>query len=102
MAKMTATEFNTLVKVEAVKAALNLDTATKIDDFTWAVPVEVETENGKETRYAKIAVTAALAKATKVNPAFDLDTAVAAYEDKLAERKLKAEEAAIKKAAKAK
>ena len=96
MAKMTATEMNTYVKAEAVKAALNLEGATRIDDFTWAVPVEVDGENGKEIRYAKIAVTAALAKATKTNPAFNLDVAVAAYEDKKAERAAKAAEKAVK------
>lgn len=97
MTKMTASEMNTFVKNTAVEQALNLDTATQIDDFTWAVPVE--TEDG--VRYAKITVTAALAKATKVNPAFDLDTAVQAFEDKLREREIKAQEAAAKKAAKA-
>lgn len=94
---MTATEMNTFVKNNAVEKALNLETATQIDDFTWAVPVE--TEDG--VRYAKIAVTAALAKATKVNPAFDLETAVQAFEDKKREREIKAQEAAAKKAAKA-
>ena len=97
MAKMTASEMNNCVKATAVEKALNLDTATQIDDFTWAVPVE--TEDG--TRYAKITVTAALAKATKVNPAFDLETAVQAFEDKKREREIKAAEAAAKKAAKA-
>jgi hypothetical protein len=100
MAKMTATEMNTYVKAEAVKTALNLEGATRIDDFTWAVPVEIDGENGKEIRYAKIAVTAALAKATKANPAFDLDTAVAAYEEKKAERAAKKAEAEAKKLAK--
>lgn len=90
MAKMTATELNTYVKAEAVKMALNLEGATRIDDFTWAVPIEVDGDNGKEIRYAKIAVTAALAKATKTNPAFNLDVAVAAYKDKVEERKAKA------------
>lgn len=94
---MNATEMNAYVKTNAAERALNLDNATQIDDFTWAVPVE--TEDG--TRYAKISITAALAKATKTNPAFDLETAVQAFEDKKREREIKAAEAAAKKAAKA-
>lgn len=94
---MTATEMNNCVKATAVERVLNLDTATQIDDFTWAVPIE--TEDG--VRYAKIAVTAALAKATKVNPAFDLESAVQAFEDKKREREAKAKEKAEKAAAKA-
>lgn len=94
---MNATEMNAYVKTSAAERVLNLDNATQIDDFTWAVPVE--TEDG--TRYAKISITAALAKATKTNPAFDLETAVQAFEDKKREREIKAAEAAAKKAAKA-
>lgn len=94
---MNATEMNAYVKTNAAERVLNLDNATQIDDFTWAVPVE--TEDG--TRYAKISITAALAKATKTNPAFDLETAVQAFEDKKREREIKAAEAAAKKAAKA-
>lgn len=96
MAKMTATELNTFVKAEAVKAVLNVEGATRIDDFVWAVPVEVDGENGKEIRYAKVAVTAALAKATKTNPAFNIDVAVQAYEEKKAERAAKAAEKVAK------
>lgn len=96
MTKMTANELNAYVKATAADF-LNKDTATQIDDFTWAIPIE--TEDG--VRYAKVTITAALAKATKVNPAFDLETAVQAYEDKKREREIKAEEAAAKKAAKA-
>lgn len=95
MAKMTATEINTYVKVTA-RDALNISGATQIDDFTWAIPVEVDGEYGKETRYAKVSITAALAKATKTNPAFDLDTAVEAYEQKKADRAAKAAEKAAK------
>lgn len=94
---MNATEMNAYVKTNAAERVLNLDNATQIDDFTWAVPVE--TEDG--TRYAKISIAAALAKATKTNPAFDLETAVQAFEDKKREREIKAAEAAAKKAAKA-
>ena len=96
MTKMTATELNAFVKATAAEF-LNKETATQIDDYTWAIPVEID----GEVRYAKVAITAALAKATKVNPAFDLETAVQAYEDKKREREIKADEAAAKKAAKA-
>lgn len=96
MTKMTATELNAFVKATAAEF-LNKETATQIDDYTWAIPVE--TEDG--VRYAKVTITAALAKATKVNPAFDLDTAAQAYKDKVREREIKADEAAAKKAAKA-
>lgn len=92
---MTANEINNLVKATAAEF-LNKDKATQIDDFTWAIPIEIE----GEVRYAKVAITAALAKATKVNPAFDLETAVQAFEDKKREREIKAQEAAAKKAAK--
>ena len=93
---MKANEINAYVKTNAAERVLNLDTATQIDDFTWAVPVEVE----GEIRYAKITVTAALAKATKTNPAFNLEAAVQAFEDKKREREIKAEEARIRKAKK--
>lgn len=96
MTKMTATEMNAFVKATAAEF-LNKETATQIDDYTWAIPVEID----GEVRYAKVAITAALAKATKVNPAFDLDAAVQAFEDKKREREIKADEAAAKKAAKA-
>lgn len=99
---MKATEINAFVKNNAAETIGIANIGTQIDDFTWAIPVVVETETGTETRYAKVAITAALAKATKVNPAFDLDAAVQAFEDKVREREIKADEAAAKKAAKAK
>lgn len=97
MTKMTTSEMNAYVKTNAVERVLNLETATQIDDFTWAIPVEVETENGTETRYAKVSVTAALAKATKTNPAFDINVAVREYDIKKDERAAKAAEKAAKK-----
>ena len=94
---MTSTQTNEFVKQTAADAIKITDFGTQIDRFTWAVPVEIE----GETRYAKVSITAALAKATKVNPAFDLDAAVEAFNAAEAERLAKAEEAAAKKAAKA-
>jgi len=72
------------------------DNGTQIDGSTYAIPVD--TEEG--TFYAKVTVTAAQRTATKVNPAFDLQTAVDKYAAKLAEREAKAAERAAKKAAK--
>ncbi len=96
MTKMTATEMNAFVKATAAEF-LNKDTATQIDDYTWAIPVE--TEDG--VRYAKVTIPAAIAKAPQVTPALDIETAVQASEDKKREREIKADEAAAKKAAKA-
>lgn len=94
---MTAAQINEFVKATAAETIGIAANGTQIDRFTWAIPVEVE----GETRYAKVTITAALAKATKANAAFDLDTAVQAFEDAEREREIKADEAAAKKAAKA-
>ena len=94
---MTSTQINEFVKQTVAERIDIADIGTQIDKFTWAVPVEVE----GETRYAKVTVTAALAKATKTNPAFDLETAVQAFADAEAERKAKEAEKAAKAAAKA-
>ena len=95
MATLNTNEANAMVKELAV-GALILGNATQIDDYTYAIPVEIE----GELRYAKVTVTAALAKATKTHAAFDLDTAVKAYQLKVAERDAKAEAAAKTKAEK--
>ena len=97
MSTMTAAQINEFVKQTAAQTIKIADIGTQIDRFTWAIPVEVE----GETRYAKVSITAALAKATKTNPAFDLDTAVQAFADAEREREIKADEAKAKKAAKA-
>lgn len=97
MAKMTSTQINDFVKANVANAIKISELGTQIDRYTWAVPVEVE----GELRYAKVSITAALAKATKTNPAFDLDTAVEAFEQAEAERAAKAAEAEAKRAAKA-
>lgn len=93
---MSANEMNALVKETAVKAIglAGVDGATQIDDFTYAI--EVETEEGP--RYAKVAITATLAKDTKTNKAFDLNRAVELYDIKVAERDAKAAEKAKAKA----
>ena len=91
---MNATQTNDFVKSTAAKTINIAEFGTQIDRFTWAIPVEVE----GETRYAKVSIVAAQAKATKTNPAFDLDTAVAAFEDAEREREIKAEEKKAKAA----
>lgn len=68
----------------------------KIDDYTYAVPVMVE----DEPRFAKVSVTACLAKDTKTHKAFDIEEAVNAYSVKVDERVAKAEAKAAEKAAK--
>jgi hypothetical protein len=95
---MTATQTNEFVKATAAETIKISDFGTQIDRYTWAIPVEVD----GETRYAKVSITAALAKATKTNPAFDLDTAVEAFNAAEAERKAKEAEKAAKAAAKVK
>lgn len=96
MAKMNSVEMNTAVKEQAL-TLVNLPTdAVQIDAFEYAIPVVVE----GETRYAKIAITAAIAKATKTVAAFDPDVAHAAYLEKLDERATREAEKAAKKAEK--
>lgn len=94
---MTATQINTYVKNEVAKQLNITEIGTQIDDFVWAIPVTVENEDGETvTRYAKVTIAAALAKATKTNPAFDLGVAVRAYDIKKNERAEKAAEKAAK------
>ena len=95
MATLNTNEANAAVKELAVGTLVLYD-ATQIDDYTYAIPVEVK----GELRYAKVTVTAALAKATKTHAAFDLNTAVEAYQLKVAERNAKAEASAKAKAEK--
>lgn len=95
---MNTVQTQTFVKKNAVKS-LNLTNATQIDDYTYAIPVEVE---GK-TRYAKLVVTCTNNKDTKTTAAFDLNAAIAEYKDKCDERaKREAEKAAAKAAKEAK
>lgn len=99
MAEMNKMEMDKAVKetvVEALTGVFESVKAVKIDDYTYAFPVTVDNED----TYAKIAITAVQRKDTKSTKAFDIDTAVAKYEDKVTERDVKAAERAAKKAAK--
>lgn len=96
MAKMNSVEMNTAVKEQALTLVNLPEDAVQIEAFEYAIPVTVE----GETRYAKITVTAALAKATKTVAAFDPEVARAAYLVKLDERATREAEKAAKKAAK--
>lgn len=89
---MTTTERNEYVKSTVAEMLEIGSIGTQIDRYTWAIPVEVD----GTTIYAKVNITAALSKATKANPAFNLENAVAAFEADEAERKAKAEEKAKK------
>ena len=96
MAELNKTQMDKAVKdtvVEAFGEVLATAGAVRIDDYTFAFPVEVE----GEATYAKVAITAVQRKDTKVHPAFDIDTAIAKYATKLAERDAKAAERAAKK-----
>ncbi len=83
--------------VDALGGTFDAVGAVRIDDYTYAFPVTIE---GEDT-YAKVAITAVQRKDTKVHLAFDIDTAVAKYEEKIATREAKAAERAAAKAAKA-
>lgn len=97
---MNRNERDAMVKelaVNAISDGLETSGATRIDDYTYVIPVTVDGED----RYAKVTITACINKATKVNPAFSLEDAVAKYEAKIADREAKAAEKAEKAAAKA-
>ena len=95
MATMNTTQTQQFSKTNAVKT-LNLADATQIDDFTYAIPVQVD---GK-VRYAKVVVTCTNDKDTKTTSAFDLDAAVEAFKEKREEKMRKAAEKAAEKARK--
>ena len=95
MAELNKAQLDKLLKDTAI-ASLNLGVATNIGEYTYAIPVEYE----GETFYVKASFTAAARKATKVNPAFNLDEAVEKYEITLAQRAEKAAAAEAKKAEK--
>ena len=93
MAKDKAVKDTVVVALEDVFASVG---ATRIDDYTFAFPVTVE---GEDT-FAKGAITAVQRKDTKTTKAFDLDVAVAKYENKIAERDAKIAEREAAKAIK--
>ena len=86
------------IAAEALSGSLDVAGATKIDDYTYVIPCSFEDE--EKPYYARVTITACLAKDTKKNKAFDLETAVAAYEAKVAKREADAAKKAAEKAAK--
>lgn len=92
---MKKAEMMNAIKVSAVEK-LNLAGlgAVRIDSGVWALEIPVD---GKPY-YAKIAVSAANPTGTEKVPAFNLEAAVAAYKEKVAEQEAKAKEKAEKHA----
>lgn len=95
MSTMKKAEMMNAIKVSAVEK-LNLAGlgAVRIDSGVWALEIPVD---GK-TYYAKVAVSAANPTGTEKVPAFNLEAAVAAYGEKVAEQEAKAKEKAEKHA----
>lgn len=85
---LNSVQINTFVKDSALEYVTLPAEAVQIDAYSYAIPVEVE----GETRYAKLTLTACLAKDTAKNTAFNPETAAALYQAKLAERETKAAE----------
>lgn len=95
MAELNKAQMDKAVKdtvVAALSDVFEAVGARQIDNYTFAFPVNVE---GEDT-FAKVAITAVQRKDTKKYLAFDVETAVAAYEEKLAEKAQKAAEKAAK------
>lgn len=93
---LNSVQINTFVKDSAMEYVTLPEDAVQIDAYAYAIPVTVE----GETRYAKLTITACLAKDTAKNAAFNPDTAAALYIAKLNEREAKAAEKAQAKAEK--
>ena len=93
MSTMKKADLNRTIKNSAVEM-LNLEAlgAVQIDSGVWALAISVD---GK-TYYSKIAVSAANPTGTEKVPAFNLEAAVAAYNNKVAEQERKAAEKAAK------
>ncbi len=68
--------------------------AIQFDDASWAIPVDVD----GQTVFAEVSVKTKAWKATKSNPAFNPNDAIAKWEAEKYEREQKAAERAAKKA----
>lgn len=97
--KMNVPQTNAYIKDQAIAAinaaGLNGAGAVQIDDYAYAVPVEVE----GTMQYAKIEITAANMKGTTRTAPFSTEAAIAKWEAKKAEQREKAEKKAADKAA---
>lgn len=96
MTKLTKAQMDTLVRETAIATLGIKEAGTQIGASTYAIPVEIE----GEVVYAKVAITAAQRTDTKTTKAFDLDIAVAKYEEEVAKKEAKAAEREAAKAAK--
>ena len=85
---LNSVQINSFVKDSALEYVTLPEDAVQVDAYSYAIPVTVE----GETRYAKLTITACLAKDTAKNLAFNPDTAHALYLAKVAERETKAAE----------
>lgn len=90
MTKTTSNK-NTL-KNAVINQSITLADLPRIDDFTFAYVAE-------DGSVVKIKVTAANMEGTKTTPAFNLNDAVAAYEQKVLDRAEKAAQKAIEREA---
>ena len=96
--KMKKMEMDNFIRKSIIET-LNLterNDVSKIGNSTYAM--EVETPEG--TFYGKIQITACQRTDTKVNPAFNLETAIEKYENEVRESQEKAERKAQEKAEK--
>ena len=90
---MNTIERNAFVKSTAVDS-LSLSNATQIDDYSYAIPVEVDGERF----FAKVVVTACDMRGSKTHPPFSIEDAVMGYARRCADRKSVAEAKAKAKA----
>ena len=90
---MNTIERNAFVKSTAVDS-LSLSNATQIDDYSYAIPVEVDGERF----FAKVVVTACDMRGSKTHDPFSIEDAVTDYAQKCADRKSVADAKAKAKA----
>ena len=92
---MNTIERNAFVKSTAVDS-LSLSNATQIDDYSYAIPIEVDGEQF----FAKVVVTACDMRGSKTHAPFSIEDAVTDYAQKCADRKSVADAKAKTKAEK--
>ena len=90
---MNTIERNAFVKSTAVDS-LSLSNATQIDDYSYAIPIEVDGEQF----FAKVVVTACDMRGSKTHAPFSIEDAVTDYAQKCADRKSVADAKAKAKA----
>src|SRR5574344_534622 len=83
---MNTIERNAFVKSTAVDS-LSLSNATQIDDYSYAIPIEVDGEQF----FAKVVITACDMRGSKTHAPFSIEDAVTGYARRCADRKSVAE-----------